>query len=111
VSIIEKPKQFMERRAFERMSANIHVKFYWDNTVYFGTVTNFSVNGMFINTIKIIFPLCSQFEIFIPSINNKVLKLPVKVSRLAERNCIYYGMGVELLNIPEDSLEFINDMR
>ena len=92
------------------MPSKIHVKFYSDNAVYFGEVMDYSANGMFIYSKYKIFPLYSQFELFLPSTNNEVLKLPVKVSRLANKNGICYGMGVELLKDPKDSLEFINDI-
>jgi hypothetical protein len=107
---MEDSEQFVERRAFERISSNINVKFYSDNAVYFGTVTDFSANGMFVSTKYNPFPLYAQFEIFIPSINNEELLVPVKITRLANSNGICYGMGVELLKIPEDSLALMNDI-
>lgn len=100
----------MQRRAYERKPSNVKTKFFLGNSVYFGTITNFSENGLFVDTKDIYFPLRSRFEIFIPS-SGEVLKLPVEVRRLAETGDIHYGMGVELLDPPQNYLEFMDSLR
>ena len=105
------PEQFLERRTFKRIQSNIPVKFYYGNSVYFGTLTNFSDSSMFVSTNKILFPLHSQCEIFIPSINNESLKISAKVIRLADTDGYYNGMGVHLLNVPKDYLAFQESFR
>ncbi len=102
-----KSKQYVQRRDCERIESNIQVKFFYGNSVYFGTATNISENGMFVRTKTILFPLTSQFEVLILS-NNSLLKIPVKVIRLETTCDLNYGMGVEILNTPIDYLGFIN---
>lgn len=96
------PEQFPERRTFKRIPSNIPVKFFYGNSVHFGIVTNFSEDSMFVSTSKSLFPLHSQFEICIPSINDDALRLSAKVARLSRTDGYYNGMGVQLLNAPED---------
>jgi hypothetical protein len=105
-----KAEQFPEGRAFKRIPANIPVKFFHGNSVYFGTVKNFSENSMFVSTSNIFFPLHAQFELFILSTNNRFLKIPVKISRLVKTDGYYNGMGVQLLNVREDYLAELSAM-
>jgi hypothetical protein len=97
-------EQFPERRAFKRIPANIPVKFFYGSSVYFGTVKDFSENSMFVSTNRILFPLHSKLEIFVPSIHHGALKLSVKVARLAKTDGYYNGIGVQLLNETEENL-------
>jgi c-di-GMP-binding flagellar brake protein YcgR len=100
----------MQRRAFERIPASITVKFYCDNMDYSGTVTNLSENGMFICIRDICFPFDSKFEVVI-HLHDKVLNIPVKVSRITKTIDAYDGIGVELLYPPKNYLEFVDSLR
>jgi len=99
----------MQRRAFERIPANIDVKFFCGNSIYSGTVTNLSENGLFIDTTMCL-PFDSKLEILIV-VEGEILKVPVKVSRIAKTDDYYHGMGVELLDSSPNYLEFINLIR
>ena len=68
----------MQRRAFERVPANIEVKFFCCESHYDGTIMNLSQGGMYISTDEMRFPFDSEIDIIIP-VNLDILKVPVKV--------------------------------
>jgi desulfoferrodoxin-like iron-binding protein len=96
----------MEKRAFERIPSNLHVRLCFENDINSGKLINLSKNGMLINT-KVFFPLKTQFEILLP-LQEEILKIPVKVSRLSKNDDIYDGIGAELLESPIKYLEFVD---
>ncbi len=99
----------MQRRAFERIPTNLQTTFLSENNNCTGTVMNLSENGMFINT-KLSFPFDSMLEIRIP-LKEEILKVPVKVSRIVKTDDFYGAIGVELLNPPQNYLEFVNRLK
>jgi Tfp pilus assembly protein PilZ len=99
----------MQKRAFERIPAELQANFFCGNTMYSGTVTNLSENGMFIKT-RMCFPFNSKFEILIP-LKEEVLKVPTKVSRIEKTEEFYDGMGVEVLGPCQNYLEFVNRLK
>lgn len=99
----------MQRRAFERIAADLRANFFCGNTIFRGTVTNLSENGMFVKT-KMCFPFDSMFEILIP-LKEEVLKVPVKVSRIEKAEDFYDGMGVKVLNPPQNYIEFVRRLK
>lgn len=100
----------MSGRAFERISLNIKVNFSCCGINYNGTVTNISENGMLIRTYEMIFPFHSEFELVLP-LEEEVLNLPVKVSRLIKTGDIYNEIGIVILNPTNQYLKFINNLR
>ena len=98
----------MEKRASRRIHANLSLRYPCNNKFCYGTVTNLSENGMFIDT-EMDFPVESKFDIFI-HLKEDVLNVPVKISRLVKTGNIYNGMGVELLNLPKKYLQFLIKM-
>ncbi|MBI4698745.1 MAG: PilZ domain-containing protein [Nitrospirae bacterium] len=99
----------MNRRAHERIPANIEVKFFCGNTFYTGNVVNISENGLFINA-QMAFPFDSKFELLIPS-SEGVLKVPVMVTRMVKSGSYYDGMGVQLLEQPKNYLQYVQHLR
>jgi len=99
----------MQKRAHERITADLQANFFCGNTMYSGTVINLSENGMFIKT-RMCFPFDSQLEILIP-LKEEVLKVPIKVSRIEKRENFYDGMGVEVLSPCHHYLEFVNRLK
>ncbi|GBD96779.1 MAG TPA: PilZ domain-containing protein [Nitrospirae bacterium] len=98
-----------ERRAFERFPANLDARLFYGNLIYTGMVKNLSQNGMFVST-KVNFPLNSEF-IMVVLLNNRTIKLPVKVRRKVRKESGYYskmddGIGVELLEPPQNFLDY-----
>ena len=100
----------MQQRAFERVPANINIRFYTCNTDYSGTIKNISENGMFINTDKMLFPFDSAIEIIIP-FGEKLLKVPVKVVRMTKSDEVFDGIGVALLDNHQDYLALVNSLK
>jgi hypothetical protein len=100
----------MQRRAFERIPANISARFYCDKSDYSGRVTNLSAKGMYISTDQICFPLDAEFELIL-NIEAAILSVPVKIRRITRTADRYDGIGVELLNLPQKYLEFIGSLR
>lgn len=96
----------MQKRTFERIPSDVQANFFCGNTIFSGTVMNLSENGMFIQT-RMCFPLDSRLEILIP-LKEEVLKVPIKVTRLAKTDEFYDGMGVEVLSSFQKYLEFVN---
>ena len=100
-----------KRRSVERVPANINVKFCGDDRSYSGTLKNLSANGMFISTRDMRFPFDTRFKVLIP-VEDYVLTVPVKVSRITKTSDSYDGIAVELLNPPtKDYLQFIESLR
>lgn len=77
---------------------------------YCGTVMNLSEKGMYISTIDMRFPFDSKFEMLLP-LNEEVLNIHVKVSRITKTKDFYDGIGVELLDPPQNYIEFIKCLR
>jgi hypothetical protein len=100
----------MERRAFGRIPSNIKIRFQCDGMDYSGTVANLSENGMFINTEETCFPYNLPFEVLIP-LKNKILHVPINLIRMISSPNSHNGIGVRLLNPPQNYLELVNDLR
>ena len=99
-----------ERRAFERFPANIEARLFYGNLIYTGMVTNLSKNGMFVST-RVKFPVKSEFMMVV-FLDNRTIKIPVKVRRRVKKENDYYsktdnGIGVELLEPPQDFLDYV----
>lgn len=62
---------------------------------------------MFVNTGTFL-PLKTKLEIHLP-IGEEILKVPVKVARLSQKDEIYDGIGAELLESPARYLKFVDD--
>ncbi|GBE04724.1 PilZ domain protein [bacterium BMS3Abin10] len=95
----------MEKRVSKRMPTRVALRFPCCNTVHSGVATNLSEDGMFINA-ELSFPIQSRLEILIPS-GKEILKVPVKITRIVEKDKVYKGMGVELVNPQKNYLEFV----
>jgi len=98
---MENSEQNIQRRSAERMNSTVQMKIFFGNSVYFGNIHNYSNTGMYISTKKFFIPVNAVFEIYVPS-GLEVLKLPVRVCRIVKMEDVNYGMGVELLDVPEN---------
>ncbi len=105
----------MQRRAFERLSANIQARLLWGSAIYPGVVRDLSEDGMFINT-KMSLPVDSMFQVAIFA-NGNVLTIPVNVRRSVKTHDFNNwkngknGIGVKLLNLPSNYLEYVNSLK
>jgi len=100
----------MQRRDFERVHANIKVRFFCCESHYDGTIMNLSEGGMFISTDEMRFPFDSELDIIIP-LNSDVLKVPVKVMRMTKSSDLYDGLGVKVLQPSVYYKDFVNTCR
>ncbi len=98
----------MERRAFERLPANLRVRIFYGNMVYSGKAVNLSAKGMFIST-RLSFPVGSTFMVVLLH-NKETFNIHVKVRRSVKSNnhvsFIVPGMGVKILKPPKDYRNF-----
>jgi Tfp pilus assembly protein PilZ len=100
----------MQRRDFERVPANIKVRFFCCESHYDGTIMNLSEGGMFISTDEMSFPFDSEIDIIIP-LNEDILKVPVKVMRMTKSSDLYDGLGVKVLQHSEHYKDFVTTCR
>ena len=98
----------MKKRAFERIPAELESRCF--NIDNFGTVTNLSENGIFLESKNINFPLNTQFEISL-QLNKESLNLPVKISRITKSNGYYDGIGLELQKQPQKYIKTVKRLR
>ena len=99
----------MQRRAFERILVNFKVRYFCGDTAWNGTITDLSEIGMFIDT-TIDFPFDSNFELVLP-LSDEVMKISAIIKRMVKDKGVYKGMGVELINPPENYLKMVNELR
>ncbi len=56
------------------------------------------------------FPLKTQLEILIP-VKEEILKVFAEVRNFTKSGHVYNGIGVELINPPQNYIEFINSLK
>ncbi len=100
----------MEKRAVERLPANLQIRMFYGNMVYTGMVINLSEEGTFIST-KLNFPVDSMFIVVVLQ-NDQTFKIPVRVRRTVKTDSHHSykmntGMGVKLIDPPEGYLDFV----
>jgi hypothetical protein len=95
----------MERRAYERAPASLPVKLLLGNIYDSCDTKNLSKTGMFLNTWKPL-PLGLKIGLLIPSRNN--VKVSARVARLVEKDDLFDGMGVEILDPSREYLECVD---
>jgi len=101
---------FIEKRSFERFDTCLRVEFDCNNTICCSAVINLSENGMLLRTREILFPMDTEFEIFI-HLKDKVLIVPVRVRRLDKSENIYDIIGLELINPPQKYFNYIEMLK
>jgi hypothetical protein len=95
----------MDRRTFKRIYVNLHARFFFDDTMYTGTISNLSGNGMYIKMDMGLYYYKQRFNVQLLLINGS-LDIPVMLSRFVEADGFYYSMGVELVDPPKQYLDF-----
>ena len=98
----------MEYRRSTRISQNLKVAVPCCNKLYAGTVSDFSENGMLIDS-EIGIPINSRFELILP-IDKEILKIHAVYRRLVKNGVKNNGMGIELLYPPQKYLDFVRKM-
>ena len=110
---------YLKKRAYERIPVTIQVNYFHDNESYAGTVTNLSINGMYIEAdqslpVKLKMDLLNPFKsyciVYVP-FREGTLKVIVKVRRLIKADGDFTCMGVKIVNPSQDYLEFVSSIR
>ena len=105
----------IEKRANKRKTVNIQANIVYNDEMYSGTVTNLSEQGAYIETglglpfklrHKFFFHFKPKFIIFM-NFNNECIKILVKTKRWFKIDRSFNGMGVEVLNPPQDYFKLI----
>jgi hypothetical protein len=97
----------MENRAFERIPVDFEIRLPFGNMFYSGKVLNLSERGMFIST-KRSYPLDSVLTI---QIEKETVYLLAKVRSFKITDGNLEGVGVEILNPPQNYLEFVSSLK
>jgi hypothetical protein len=99
----------MERRAHERVTTILPVKYYCEDDCYTGTVHNVSEQGMFICTGNFL-PCTNCLEIHLP-MNKEILCCTAEIRRIEKINDSNYTMGIELVTPPDAYLKFVDSLK
>jgi Tfp pilus assembly protein PilZ len=99
----------IKKRAFERITKSVYVKLLTGKSEYAGIIMNLSEKGMFIST-KGTFLVKPKLKILIP-LKEENLKVQGKIQSVGKAGKVYNGIGVELLNPPQNYLNFISNLR
>ncbi len=99
-------KMLVHKRASERISTNIAIRFFYGNMFYSGVVTDLSAKGMYIRTM-VGLALGSLFPVVIRKEGEVLIEL-ARVKHLAKTSDDHDGMGVEIINPSRDFLKFTN---
>ncbi len=99
----------MGRRSLWRIPIRMNVSLNCSDNAYSGTVMNLSENGMFINTDETRFPSDSKFKVMIPE-KEEVIQVPARLVWSKKADSLNSGIGVELLNPPQEYIEFVENL-
>jgi hypothetical protein len=102
---MEESMPLIQRRAAQRKTINIGIRFFFSSANYSGIVTDISGHGMFIQSLMTL-PAGSLFPIIIHN-EREVLIEHVRVNYLTKINNDISGMGVEILYPSQGYIEFV----
>ncbi len=102
-----------DRRAYERFPAKINARLFFGNLIYTGKITDLSQSGMFVST-RVGFPVNSEF-LMVVLVDDRTIKIPVKVRRKVKNengnSSANNGIGVELVESPQQYMDFIDNYK
>ncbi len=102
--------KFVEKRSSDRFPSSLSANFSCCDRDYTGTITNISETGLFISTKDMCFPNDSSFKVSIDT-GNAHLNVPVRMCRLTISPDFSDGIGVEVINTPQNYLIHIGKLR
>ncbi len=100
----------MEKRAYQRILVHIDARFHCSNTLYYGTITNLSENGMYVITRKIYFPFDQHFNIMM-LLEDKSIHLPVNIRRIVASTGAHDALAVQLSDPTQEYLDFVSCLK
>jgi hypothetical protein len=99
----------MEKRSFERIAANVDVRFSYGYIFYTGKISNLSEKGLFIRTRNCLPD--NSIVLIMFRVENELLKLLARVKRSAKSGNNHDGIGIEILNPQEKYLNYIDSLK
>jgi hypothetical protein len=99
----------MAIRSSWRVPVRLNVTFHSGGNTYAGTITNLSEDGIFVSTNSLNIPPDPEFKISIP-IAQQTVHLPARLVRTVKTNGHYNGFGVELINPPQQYLDYVDEL-
>jgi hypothetical protein len=98
----------MEKRANKRIEVSFVANICCEPYLFKCTIINLSANGICLHT-SMCFPGGTKCKLIIPS-KQRDLEIAGQVKRTIKREGFNETMGLELLNPPQNYIEFINDL-
>ncbi len=89
-------------------NSNLNIRFFYGNTVCCGKARNLTAVDMIIHS-GICYPVDSVFDILF-LVNNKVIKIPVKVKGLLIKDHSSHTMAVEIASINSTYLDMLDSL-
>ncbi len=102
-------KKPIKKRAFDRVSSCLVIKFNYKHTTCYGLATNVSEKGMCISA-GINLPDSWETSLLVP-IKDDQLEITSKVRWTKKTNGFYDSMGVEIFDPPEKYLQIIDSFK
>jgi hypothetical protein len=109
ISYATRRQNIMGGRVADRIPLKVKSTFSCENKIYSGTVTNLSEKGMFIRVKKTCCKLDQKFGVSLPLEHEKV-HVTVKPVRIVSIAKCFEGIGVELIDPPEEYLDFVYNL-
>lgn len=94
-----------EKRSYPRKPSHLFVRYSYGSNIFTGIALNLSKNGLFIKSVKGL-PVQTRSDVLIPLVQ-EVLKVPINIQWMIKIDMNYSGMGVQVLNPPNEYLDFV----
>ena len=99
----------MEKRSFERIYADLDVRFSYGYIFYTGKISNLSENGLFIRTRNCLPD--NSIVLIMLRVENELVKLLARVKRSTKSGNNHDGMGIEILNPQKKYANYIDSLK
>jgi hypothetical protein len=93
-----------DKRKFDRVPVNMDVCFFANDSRHFGSIVNFSADGIYIQT-SIPASISPELHIILP-FKNRLLNVPFIIVRMKKRNNTANGIGLRIQSESKKYLEF-----
>ncbi|RJQ42790.1 MAG: PilZ domain-containing protein [Nitrospiraceae bacterium] len=106
---MEKQGALNQKRAFERILANVDIRIFYNAMFYRGLMVNLSEKGMFIRTSQS-FPSEAVLPVVINS-GEEILTVLARVKWIKKTGDYQDGIGVEIMSPSKGFMEFISSIK
>ncbi len=102
----------MEKRGSERTTKRLEVEFSAGNITHSGITSNLSENSMFIRTKKGLAPgTALEIGLYLPTGEKLTFHGVVKRTKKTILHEVKNGMGIKLINVPRQYLDFVKSLK